>query len=156
MPQSTITADWVIERLDQIYPVYRAAFGRLMTTLRHDFDGDLDAMLVMLTMSQGTERTGWAKILLEHYEPVPQMRLTNTQSISQASGIPRETVRRKLEALKRKGWVERDAKGNWTPTAAAVADLRNSSRESISFIRAIAAAALLAEPAPASGTRQGN
>lgn len=35
----------------------------------------------------------------------------NAFSISQATGIPRETVRRKIAALIEKGWVKRDAKG---------------------------------------------
>jgi len=29
------------------------------------------------------------------------------------SGIPRETVRRKLEAFARRGWIERDPNGLW-------------------------------------------
>ena len=35
----------------------------------------------------------------------------NAFSISQATGIPRETVRRKIAALIDKGWVKRDTKG---------------------------------------------
>jgi hypothetical protein len=35
----------------------------------------------------------------------------NAFSIGQATGIPRETVRRKITALIDKGWVKRDAKG---------------------------------------------
>ena len=38
---------------------------------------------------------------------------TNSSSIAEVTGIPRETVRRKLEALARRGWVERDADGLW-------------------------------------------
>lgn len=35
----------------------------------------------------------------------------NAFSIGQATGIPRETVRRKITSLVAKGWVKRDAKG---------------------------------------------
>ncbi len=37
---------------------------------------------------------------------------TNTFSIAQATGIPRETVRRKVADLVRRGWIVRDADGN--------------------------------------------
>ena len=40
----------------------------------------------------------------------------NTSSISAASGIPRETVRRKLAALARRGWIERGVDGFWRIT----------------------------------------
>ncbi len=37
----------------------------------------------------------------------------NISSIAEISGIPRETVRRKAEALARQGWIERDVNGLW-------------------------------------------
>lgn len=37
---------------------------------------------------------------------------TNTFSIAQATGIPRETVRRKVDSLTRRGWLVKDADGN--------------------------------------------
>jgi hypothetical protein len=145
MPQTRITNEWILERFDAIYPVYRIAFARLLVTLRRDFDGDLDAMLVLLTLSLGTDRENWAEALFGEHAHAPQQRLTNTQSIAHASGIPRETVRRKLETMEARGWISRDAKGNWTPTQGASGDLRPSSLETIAFLRAILAAALAAE-----------
>ncbi len=38
---------------------------------------------------------------------------TNASCIAEVSGIPRETVRRKLERLARRGWVERHPSGSW-------------------------------------------
>ena len=145
MPQRRITNEWIVDRFDEIYPIYRVAFARLLVILRRDFDGDLDAMLVLLTLSLGTDREGWAQALLENHQVSTQKRLTNTQSIALASGIPRETVRRKLEAMETRGWISRDEKGNWTPTSAASKDLRGSSQETISFIRTLAAAATSAD-----------
>jgi hypothetical protein len=146
MPQTRITNEWIVDRFDEIYPIYRVAFARLLVTLRRDFDGDLDAMLVLLTLSLGTDREGWAQALLGNHEAATQTRLTNTLSIAQASGIPRETVRRKLDAMETRGWISRNEKGNWTPAPCASKDLRASSQETISFIRAIAAAAVSADP----------
>jgi hypothetical protein len=37
---------------------------------------------------------------------------TNAFSIAQATGIPRETVRRKIASLTRRGWMAKDAGGN--------------------------------------------
>jgi hypothetical protein len=37
---------------------------------------------------------------------------TNAFSIAQATGIPRETVRRKIASLTRRGWMVKDAGGN--------------------------------------------
>lgn len=145
MPQTRITNEWILDRFDEIYPIHRLAFARLLVTLRRDFDGDLDAMLVLLTLSLGTDREGWAPALLGNHVASVQKRLTNTQSIALASGIPRETVRRKLDAMEKRGWIARDETGHWAPTPTASKDLRASSRETISFIRAIAAAAMSAD-----------
>jgi hypothetical protein len=148
MPQTRITNEWILDRFDTIYPAHRVAFARLLVTLRRDFDGDLDAMLVLLTLSLGIDRQGWAESLFGNLEYVPQTRLTNTQSIALASGIPRETVRRKLETMQTRGWVVRDEKGNWTPTSRAAENLRASSQETLSYIRAIAVAAMTADTDP--------
>jgi hypothetical protein len=37
---------------------------------------------------------------------------TNAFSVAQATGIPRETVRRKVASLTRRGWLVKDARGN--------------------------------------------
>jgi DNA-binding GntR family transcriptional regulator len=42
---------------------------------------------------------------MKHLEP------TNAFSISQATGIPRETVRRKIDKLEKKGWVVKNDRG---------------------------------------------
>jgi hypothetical protein len=146
MPKTRITNEWILDRFDDIYPAYRVAFARLMVTLRRDFDGDLDAMLVLLTLSLGTERTDWGKALLGKLEAAVPTRLTNTQSIALATGIPRESVRRKLEAMQAKGWVTRDDDRNWAPTRATADDLRASSVETIGFMRILVGAALNASP----------
>lgn len=141
MPQEHVTNEWVQDRFDDIYPVYRMAFARLLVTLRKDFHGDLDAMLVLLTLSLGTERQNWVEGLLGQAGQSRAIRVTNTLSISQATGIPRETVRRKLEAMEARGWIVRDGNRNWVPTRRAAEDLRKGSQETIGFIRALVGAA---------------
>lgn len=53
----------------------------------------------------------------------------NAFSISQATGIPRETVRRKIVALIDKGWVKRDAKGQLFLTELLIVEFRDFNRE---------------------------
>jgi hypothetical protein len=69
MPQTRITNEWIVDRFDEIYPAYRMAFARPLVTLRRHFDGDLDAMLVLLTQSLGTDRENWSEVLLGDFEP---------------------------------------------------------------------------------------
>ena len=141
MPKQRITNDWVLERFGEIYPVYRLSFARLLVILRREFDGDLDAMLVLLTLSLGTQREDWREALFGDMPGSAPLRLTNTQSIAQATGIPRESVRRKLATMQAKGWITRDANNHWTPTKKAAEDLRQGSLETVSFLRAVIAAA---------------
>ena len=49
------------------------------------------------------------------------LRPCNAFSISSSTGIPRETVRRKVSHLIQNGWISRDAKGGLTITAKAAA-----------------------------------
>ena len=70
-----------------------AAVARILTTcllqLYADFEGDLIAAMVMGAFSR---------------------RCANAFSIARATGIPRETVRRRLLMLESKGWLERDSR----------------------------------------------
>ena len=58
----------------------------------------------------------------------------NLQSIADFSGIPRETVRRKLQDLMALGWVERDERGNFAVTPKAAADLAPLTEIAIKYL----------------------
>ena len=49
------------------------------------------------------------------------LRPCNAFSISSSTGIPRETVRRKVSHLIQQGWIDRDARGGLTITPKAMA-----------------------------------
>jgi predicted transcriptional regulator len=49
--------------------------------------------------------------LLTHPESKQHLEPTNAFSISQGTGIPRETVRRKIEKLEKKGWIVKNERG---------------------------------------------
>ena len=103
--------DWIEARLETLWPAHVAGFTGLLTVLREQFDGDLDAMLILTAVSVGTEMEDW-RAALRGEESRPRRRTTtNGLSLAHATGIPRETVRRKLARLSARGWVERDARG---------------------------------------------
>jgi hypothetical protein len=95
--------------------------GRLFTEhfirVYQAFDGDLTAAIVLGTIGQYNYRRYYAEVgakspdgfhrVVERGEHEPHARPCNAMSISQSTGIPRETVRRKIRKLVAKGWVRR-------------------------------------------------
>ena len=82
------------------------------------FDTDLQSVLVLAVVGQMELE---ARIRSNFHEdgempagllkgPPPRI---NASSIAEVTGIPRETVRRKLEGLAERQWVARDSKGLW-------------------------------------------
>jgi hypothetical protein len=97
-------------------------YVRHLISVYHAFDGDFVAAIVLgevahhnLTSLVDKARTPreLSDALRADGPAIRQAFLpTNTFSIAQATGIPRETVRRKVATLTRRGWMVRDAEGN--------------------------------------------
>jgi hypothetical protein len=89
----------------------------MMRRLYQEFDGDLVQIVVLGEISLRNVdqffRKGGAdapeKLLDDATRRTQLMQPCNALSISEATGIPRETVRRKVEQLIDKGWLYRDA-----------------------------------------------
>ena len=93
--------------------------GRFMTEhlvrVYNAFDGDLTAAIVLGTIGQYNYHGYYEETRanagegfdrkVERGEHVPRARPCNAMSVSQSTGIPRETVRRKIRKLVAKGWV---------------------------------------------------
>lgn len=135
--------DWLIEGFGEVYPTHVTAFVELMTVLRHAFGGDLDLMLILAVIG---DRRVWQKTPKEavSYDALGQTGLPdsqtvaiNTLSIANYTGIPRETVRRKVAALIERGWIEREDNGDLRPTRKAADDLRVGTEATITYLRAI-------------------
>lgn len=126
------------------------------------FDGDLAMVIVLGEISHHNTS--------EHFNPHalanPRVREIqderedwrglegcNALSISHATGIPRETVRRKITELKRRGWLADDGGKGLYLTAACVKHFtESSSREQLKlFLRASRAIERLLLPPEASG-----
>lgn len=114
-----LTLDEIETRFRENYPAYQYHFIEFLTEhlsdVSREFGGDLQAMLVLAIVGQihlraviETQSCGVAS------HGVGQIPTQITASrIADASGIPRETVRRKLGKLRKRGWIEQGADGAW-------------------------------------------
>jgi hypothetical protein len=112
-------------------------FVEHLTDLSAVFDGDLQEMLVLAIVGQVCIR---AEEMGRENAPISASR------ISDVTAIPRQTVRRKLQSLARRGWVEQVEGGGWQiimidREAAAREGLRDldqrSMERAIKFVRAM-------------------
>lgn len=95
---------------------------RHLVRLYAAFDGDLLEALVLgevahhnfsAMVAKANDPHAFSALTRSHRESgVPPQLPTNAYSISVATGIPRETVRRKVEALVKKGFLHRDERGS--------------------------------------------
>ena len=61
----------------------------------------------------------------------------NIQSLADYTGIPRETVRRKVSVLEQKGWIARDSNGRLSVSRTASLDLEDATRDSLIYLDAL-------------------
>lgn len=99
----------------QLSPEEEIAFllGKVMTQALRDlyraFDGDISMALILGELGEyaaALRHTPLQKNRRQH------LRTSNAHSIAAASGMPRETVRRKLNKLMAKGWIIEMPNGN--------------------------------------------
>lgn len=127
----------------ELYPVHVRAFADLLIVLRRDFAGDLDMLLVMAVIGDRRlsrraspdaltyDRIGHTAVREDATAAI------NALSIAGYTGIPRETVRRKVNELIRLGWVSRDDNGDLVPTPKAASDLAQSTDATLNYLDAI-------------------
>lgn len=90
-----------------VWPVHVEGFIRLLSGLRQVFDGDLDSVLILAVVGSAVlPRDRLPKDLAYEDFLTGESRRNlvtplNTHSISQITGIPRESVRRKLSKLQK-------------------------------------------------------
>ena len=101
---------------------FEASFllGRFMTEhlirVYKAFDGDITAAIVLGTIGHYNYQRYYAEVgaespkgfqqLVIKGERLAHQRTCNALSISKSTGIPRETVRRKIRALIKRGWLK--------------------------------------------------
>lgn len=130
----------------KVHALHVAALTRHLVACRNACDGDLDLFLVLTIIGERsfTARNAPSGMSLEDFavRPVSTVRqeAINLQSIADYSGIPRETVRRKLGVLMNRGWVRRDEHGFYAATDQAKENLSDLTRSSLRYLRDMEAA----------------
>lgn len=130
----------ILDDFGHIWPRHVLALTRFLIACRQSFGGDIDLFLVLCvigerTFSHRNVREGmtyeaWSSPLLKTIAAED----INVQSIADFSGIPRETVRRKLRILVDKGWVERDEQGYVRATLKAKVELEPLTTASLQYL----------------------
>lgn len=118
-----------------------AALTRHLIECRRVCDGDLDLFLVLSIIGERTFTARNVPDDMSHDQFLTgtvrdlEPAAINLQSIADYSGIPRETVRRKIETLIEKGWVERDERRFVTATDKANESLRGLTESTLRYLR---------------------
>lgn len=89
-------------------------FTEHLTDVSRAFAGDLQQAMVLAILGQVRLRALRKAVARgEALSPRMQGDGTTASRIADVTGIPRETVRRKLHTLSGKGWIARDDQGLW-------------------------------------------
>jgi hypothetical protein len=118
------------QRYPQLAKDFLAPILQLLNVGRATSDGDLDKLVILLVVGMRSAEDkrivdlDFDDILSGAVE-VPSLS-TNVRSIADSTGIPKETVRRKVQALIDDGWIQRqDGALSMAPEAARrLTDLR--------------------------------
>jgi len=131
--------DDIRKQFGRIWPAHTANFTRFLIECRAALDGDLDLLLVLAVIGDRTFAQGRVDPAMDYNmfrmgrsatEPAD----INIRSISLYSGIPRETVRRKVSELVERGWVERKEDGLIVATQKAKEDLEPLTTASMRYL----------------------
>lgn len=146
----------IIINFGHIFPAHVEALCELLIVLRQQFFGDLDLMLILaiigsraLSARKASNMTYNEFISANSKERADQP--INIQSIAECSGIPRETVRRKVHKLEELGFIERDPSGMLKVTSKAMSQLAPATEASLQYL--IALSSLLNQPSRSSSTK---
>ena len=139
-----------------LWPRHVEGMIALLSELREAFDGDLDATLILAVIGAALLPKDQLPISFSYSDLLKQRDIDfrkslNTLSISQVTGIPRETVRRKLATMEARQWVERDEAGHWKMGKRGAEDLRPMTELSLKYISSIAEGIDLARASSTSG-----
>lgn len=137
------------EHFGDIWPVHVDGFTELLITLRRQFRGDLDLVLVLAIIGSRTlpsRRTRGMSYqdFADGTRRDPRPNPINLQSVAECSGIPRETVRRKVRELQMLGWVDRRQGGVLVVTPKAAQDLAPATEATFRYLIAVGSACVSA------------
>ena len=129
----------VRDNFGKIWPAHVSSLTQFLIDCRQAFDGDIDMFLVLAIVGDRTfsQRAADPRQSFEEFQnstqPTPPEDI-NIRSISDFSGIPRETVRRKIALLESKGWITRKDDGFIVATMKAKEDLEPLTVTSMKYV----------------------
>lgn len=137
-----LTRDTLLKHYGTLWPVHNRAFTAMLIEFRRHFDGDMDEMLVLTAIGERTmnpQRTDGLTYtqFLDGKRNESNMGRTNTQSIADSTGIPRETVRRKVTRLIDRGWIRRNEDGTLEVVQKAAVDLAPATEVTFDYLLAV-------------------
>ncbi|PWJ20758.1 helix-turn-helix domain-containing protein [Jannaschia seohaensis] len=141
--RDNMQAAFVRQNFQTVWPVHLDGFTRLLVQLRTRFDGDLDLVLVLAIIGSRTPPERWTSALTELGRLTDADRRNgnqvpiNLQSVADFSGIPRETVRRKVNLLQDRGWVTKEVDGRLAVTRRAAEDLQGATRDTLAYLSSL-------------------
>lgn len=136
----------------KLHALHVEALMRHLIECRRVCNGDLDLFLVLMIIGERTftARDAPEEMSLAEFSEATvrslQPAAINLQSIADYSGIPRETVRRKIEILIEKGWVERSERRFVSATDKARDSLGDLTVSELRYLRDIETAFRLCAP----------
>jgi hypothetical protein len=108
---------FLAERFAEDYPRYQYAFVEFLTAHLTDiaraFDGDLQQALILAVIGQVRLRARKQADGAGETLPRPEDLAITASRLADVTGIPRETVRRKLSLLEARGWIAKRPDGAW-------------------------------------------
>lgn len=124
----------------RVWPAHVGSLTQFLITCRTTFDGDIDMFLILAVIGDRTfsQRHADPKLDYEGFrsgvsKSTPSL-IINLRSISDFSGIPRETARRKINQLVKLGRVKKQRDGSFQATSKAKKDLEPLTLASIQYI----------------------
>jgi predicted transcriptional regulator len=135
-----VSEDRLRRHFGKVHAQHVAALTRHLIACREICDGDLDLFLVLTIIGERTFTARDAPADMSHQDFLDrtvdtlQPAAINLQSIADYSGIPRETVRRKLRILQDKGWIAKDERNFMTVTDKAKANLNELTDSSLKYL----------------------
>lgn len=105
----------LVDGFGRDYPTYQYAFVNFLvdhlSDLSRSYGGDFQQILILAIIGQ--RRMNLRRRVDIADLPGPEAMAISASRLADVTGIPRETVRRKLESLRQKGWVAQGPDGGW-------------------------------------------
>lgn len=139
-----LSREFLARHFGDIWPAHNRAFTALLVECRRCFDGDLDAVLIMSAIGERgltAERSrGLSYEAFLRGDRAAPARPVNMQSVADSTGIPRETVRRKVAWLIGRGWLSKCPDGTLAVTPRAALDLAPATQATLDYFLALGGA----------------